>query len=213
MAEEAYEKLSLADFVSQLASARPVPGGGGASALVGSVGTALGHMVGSLTLGKKKYADVQEDIAALNERARLVQEKLMALIDRDAEVFEPLSRAYGLPSATEAEREAKERIMEEALISASAVPIEIMKACCEGIELLDEYAAKGTAIAISDVGVGAVFLRSALLGASLNVFINTKGMKDRAAADRLNKEADRMIEKYGTSAEHTYSAVAAKFRG
>ena len=90
-------KKTCEEFVEVLASNAPVPGGGGASALVGAIGMALGNMVGSLTVGKKKYADVQEDIIALKAKADALQKEFLTLIDRDAEMFEPLSRAYGLP--------------------------------------------------------------------------------------------------------------------
>jgi len=91
-----FSNQSYYDFIFALASNAPVPGGGGASALVGAIGMALGDMVGSLTLGKKKYADVQADIVQLKDKAGVVEQKLLSLIERDAEVFEPLSRAYGL---------------------------------------------------------------------------------------------------------------------
>ena len=92
------------EFVEVLASKAPVPGGGGASALVGAIGTALGNMVGSLTVGKKKYADVEEEMWELKKKADELQKELLHLIERDAEVFEPLSKAYGMPRETEEEK-------------------------------------------------------------------------------------------------------------
>ena len=89
------------EFVEVLASKAPVPGGGGASALVGAIGTALGNMVGSLTVGKKKYADVEEEMYALKAKCDTLQKELLALVEKDAEVFEPLSKAYGMPRNTE----------------------------------------------------------------------------------------------------------------
>ena len=153
----AFTQLSCEKFVEELASKAPVPGGGGASALVGAVGAALGNMVGSLTVGKKKYADVQEDILALKARTDKLQAEFLALVERDAEVFEPLSRAYGLPKDTPEQQAEKTRVMEAALKEACAVPLHIMEKCGEAIELHREFAAKGTALAISDVGVGVIF--------------------------------------------------------
>ena len=95
------------EFVEVLASKAPVPGGGGASALVGAVGTALGNMVGSLTVGKKKYADVEAEMYELKAKCDRLQAELLALVERDAEVFEPLSKAYGMPRATGEGREGK----------------------------------------------------------------------------------------------------------
>ena len=111
------------EFLEALASKAPVPGGGGASALVGAVGVALGNMVGNLTVGKKKYADVEADVRALDQRSEALRRKLEALVAADAEVFEPLSRAYGLPKDTEQQRSYKEQVMEQALNTACSVPM------------------------------------------------------------------------------------------
>ena len=171
------------EFVEVLGSKAPVPGGGGASALVGAVGTALGNMVGALTVGKKKYADVEEEMKELMAKATTLQDELLHLIERDAEVFEPLSKAYGMPRETEEEKAEKARVMEIVLKDACSVPMEIMEKCCEAIDLIVEFAAKGSALAISDAGVGAAFCKAALEGASLNVYINTKSMKNREYAE------------------------------
>jgi formiminotetrahydrofolate cyclodeaminase len=207
-----FSNLSCRDFVEVLASKEPVPGGGGASSLVGAVGMALGNMVGSLTLGKKKYADVQEDIAALKSKADAIQEDFLVLMQRDAEVFKPLSRAYGMPSGTEDERAAKERVMGEALKECCAVPLEIMKKCCEAIDLHKDFAAKGAAIAISDAGCGVICCKAALQAASLNVFINTKSMTDRKLAEENNRSANEMLLSYSKLADEIFENVAARFR-
>ena len=207
-----YTKESCRDFITVLASKAPVPGGGGASAMVGAVGIALGNMVGSLTLGKKKYADVQEDIIVLKEKSDSLQDKLLDLVERDAEVFEPLSKAYGMPTETDDEKAEKARVMEAALREACSVPLEIMELICETIDLHKEFAEKGTAIAISDVGVGVMFCRAALQGASLNVFINTKAMTDRAYADEINIKTNAMLDKYTVLAENIFEEVAARLK-
>ena len=207
----AFTQLSCEKFVEELASKAPVPGGGGASALVGAVGAALGNMVGSLTVGKKKYADVQEDILALKAKADKLQAELLNLVERDAEVFEPLSRAYGLPKDSPQELAERTKVMEAALKNACSVPLLIMGKCGEAVELHREFAAKGTALAISDVGVGVALCKAALQGASLNVFINTKAMTDRAEAERANARAEELLDKYTDLADEIYSAVAARF--
>lgn len=184
------------EFVEVLGSKAPVPGGGGASALVGAVGTALGNMVGALTVGKKKYADVEEEMKELMAKATTLQDELLHLIERDAEVFEPLSKAYGMPRETEEEKAEKARVMEIVLKDACSVPMEIMEKCCEAIDLIVEFAAKGSALAISDAGVGAAFCKAALEGASLNVYINTKSMKNRECAEELNRKCDEMLAVY-----------------
>ncbi|MFV0517794.1 MAG: cyclodeaminase/cyclohydrolase family protein [Aminipila sp.] len=201
---------SCEDFVTVLAGKNPVPGGGGASALVGAVGTALGGMVASLTVGKKKYASVEELMYLLKSKAEKLQKDLLELVEKDAEVFEPLAKAYGLPKNTEEEIAEKERVMEEALKLACSVPLEIMHKCCAAIELHGEFAEKGSKLAISDAGVGVAFCKAALQGASLNVFINTKAMKDREYAERINSTANYMLDKYVKIADNIYNAVYAK---
>jgi formiminotetrahydrofolate cyclodeaminase len=172
---------------------------------------ALGNMVGSLTLGKKKYADVQDDIIALKAKAGALQQEFFTLTARDAEVFAILARAYGLPKETAAEQAEKTRVMEAALKECSEVPLQIMKRCCEAIELHRDFAAKGTAIAISDVGCGVVCCKAALQAASLNIFINTKMMLDRGFAEDINSQANAMLGEYGQLADDIYINVAARF--
>ncbi len=203
---------SCAEFVSVLASKAPVPGGGGASALCGAVGTALGSMVGSLTVGKKKYAAVEAEIREYQARCGALQAELLALVEKDAEVFAPLAAAYGLPKDTEEQRLCRERVMEAALAAASEVPLMIMEKCCAAIVLMEQFAAKGSKLAVSDAGVGAALCRAALEGAALNVFINTKAMKDRARADALDARADAMLKDYCPRADKIYSAVARELR-
>lgn len=195
------------EFVEVLASKAPVPGGGGASALVGAVGVALGNMVGSLTVGKKKYADVETEMQELKAKCDQLQKDLLRLIERDAEVFEPLSKAYGMPRETEEEKAEKARVMAIVLKDACSVPMEIMEKCCEAIDLIAEFAAKGSALAISDAGVGAAFCKAALKGASLNVYINTKSMADRELAESLNAKCDKMLEDYTARADKIFDGV------
>ena len=199
------------EFVEVLASKAPVPGGGGASALVGAIGTALGNMVGSLTVGKKKYADVEEEMWELKKKADELQKELLHLIERD-EVFEPLSKAYGMPRETEEEKAEKARVMEIVLKDACSVPMEIMEKCCEAIEIIVEFAAKGSTLAISDAGVGAAFCKAALQGASLNVYINTKSMKNREYAEELNAKCDAMLEKYTKIADEVFESVLGRLK-
>ena len=116
-------------FLEELASKAAVPGGGGASALVGAVGTALGNMVGCLTVGKKKYAAVEPDLLALNEKAAALRVRLEGLVEADAEAFVPLAKAYSIPK----EDPAQAGIMAQALEAAAAVPLEIMECCCQAI--------------------------------------------------------------------------------
>ncbi len=199
-------------FTEVLASKAPVPGGGGASALVGALGTALGSMVGSLTVGKKKYAAVEEDIKGLMKQAEVLQAELLALVEKDAEVFAPLAAAYGMPKETKEEKAEKARVMELVLKDACSVPLEIMEKCCQAIDLHREFAEKGSVLAVSDAGVGVIFAKAALQGASLNVFINTGSMQDRAYAETLNEKAEKMLMEYTVAADEVYAKVYSQLK-
>lgn len=200
------------EFLEVLSSAEPVPGGGGASAAVGAFASALGMMVANLTVGKKKYADVEEEIIEIRSRLETLREELVTLTDKDAEAFEPLSRAYGLPKETQEQKEEKERVMEKALYEASIVPLQIMQTVSKVMELLKVLGEKGSRIAVSDVGVAVLFARAALEGASLNIYINTRLMKDREQAEKLNKESDDLITEARRLQEEIYAGVLAKIR-
>ena len=203
-----FAENSCTEFVELLASKSSVPGGGGASALVGAVGMALGSMVGSLTVGKKKYADVEADIISMMDKAAALQTDLLRLVDEDAVVFEPLSKAYSIPK----EDPNRVQIMDDALKLACTVPMEIMRACAKAIELQEEFANKGSVLAISDAGVGVVFCKAALQGASLNVFINTGSMADKGYAADVESEADSLLKKYCAMADEIYNSVVARLR-
>ncbi|MDR3364429.1 MAG: cyclodeaminase/cyclohydrolase family protein [Clostridiales Family XIII bacterium] len=200
-------QLACAEFAEILASNAPAPGGGGASAYVGALGIALGSMAGRLTGGKAKYKEVQGEIEALLQYADRLRLRLQELVAEDALAFAPLARAYGLPTGTDAEKRVKAETLEIALKAACDVPLAIMEACCEAIVLIGEFAEKGSKLAVSDAGAGAVFCKAALIGASLNVFINTKLMMDKSYAEALNAKASAMVAEYGGKADEIYEAV------
>ena len=189
-----FVEKSCVEFVEELASNAPVPGGGGASALVGAIGIALGNMVGSLTLGKPRYADVEADVLELKRQADTLQTHLLELVERDAQVFEPLSRAYKMPNTTPQEQAEKTHIMQTCLRECCAVPLEIMQCCADAIDLHGQFAQKGSAFAISDIGCGVICCKAALQAASLNVFVNTKLMTDRSYAEATNKRAQELLD-------------------
>ncbi len=198
---------SVTEFTEALASKAAIPGGGGASALVGAIGIALGDMVGELTVGKKKYADVEEDVRALMARAQELRVRLLSCVNKDAEAFEPLSRAYGIPK----DDPTRDEVMEKCLRDAAAAPLESLDLCCEAIELQREFAAKGSVLAISDAATGVVFCWSAMYGAAVNVKVNTKSMKDREYAEKINAHVDAQMAKYWPVAEKVYQDVYGRF--
>lgn len=203
-----FAELSTRSFTEVLASNEPVPGGGGASALVGAVGTALASMVGNFTTGKKKYAEYEPDIQRILSEADVLRNTLITQIDEDAKCFEPLSKAYGIPK----DDPKRDEIMEEALRLACSAPIEILKTAAKAIELHSELVVKGSTIMLSDVGVGVLCCKTALMGASLNIFINVRLMKDLEYADKLKNEVEELTDKYCALADKTYSEVFEKLK-
>ena len=194
---------SLDSFSAKLASAAPTPGGGGAAALAGALAVALGNMVGSLTVGKKKYADVEDRIIELNGMAEELRHKLLAQMDEDAKAFEPLAKAYGIPK----DDPARDETLEKCLHAAAEPPMNILRLSCEAMDLIAEYAEKGSRLVISDAGCAAAMAEAAIRSAALNVAINTRLMKDRDYAEKMNEELDALMAKYVPLAEETYETV------
>jgi len=199
--------LSCREFVEVLASNAPTPGGGGAAALIGAIGTALGNMVGALTVGKKKYADVEDEIRHLMQKTSELQAQLLDQIEADARGFEPLAKAYGI-SKDDPNRAV---ILENATLHACEVPVRIMELCCESLDAIAVFAEKGSRLAVSDAGCAAVAVKAALQAASLNVFINTKTLQDRERAVEVNQTCLAMLEKYSTLADRIFDTVKEGF--
>lgn len=195
-------------FLSELSSNAPVPGGGGASAAVGAFAAALGMMVTNLTIGKKKYADYEEEVKAVRDRLEDLRDQLIDLVDGDAVAFEPLAKAYSIPK----DDPERDTIMENALYEASVVPMSIMETVLAAAKELEILVEKGSKLAVSDVGVGILFAQAAIEGASLNVYINTKSMKDRERAAALDAKADAIIAEGAALKARIYDGVLAAIK-
>lgn len=207
------ERQILGEWLDTLASKAPVPGGGGASALGGALAAALGQMVANLTVGKKRYADVEEEMQQSLLTLNQLQKELQGLADQDAEVFAPLAAAYGMPTGTDEEKAQKDRVMEERLLAATLVPLHIMEKAAEVLDIVDVLEQKGSKMAVSDAGVAAQFARAALTGAVMNVYINTKSMKNREKAEELNTRADQLLTDGMKLADEIYGRVLNKLTG
>ena len=202
-----YKNLSLSDFSARLASEAPVPGGGGACALAGALGASLGAMVGNLTIGKKKYADVEPEMILLTEKAQVLSRRLLNAVDEDAAAFEPLSRAYSLPK----DAPDREDILEACLRRAADAPLRILRLCCEVIELQEQFAEKGSVLVASDAATGTVLAWGAVYGAAVNVKVNTKLMRRRDYADEVNREVDALVDEYWKRAEKVYEDIYGRY--
>jgi len=202
-------KMSCEDFASVLAAKQSVPGGGGAAAYVGALGVALGSMVGNYTSGKKSYAAHEEDIRRMLITAEDVRTRLVSLVNVDADAFYPLSQAYAIPK----DDPTRADVLESATKNAIVGPMEMMRQIASAIELLEEMGEKGSRMLISDVGCGALLCRAALEAASLNVFVNTKSLRDRAYAESIETECDELLAEWCPRAEVTATMVMDRIRG
>ena len=212
MGKEIFNELPVTEFTLQLSSKAPVPGGGGTAALVGALGAALGGMVANLTIGKPKYADVEDEIQELKVSAYRLQKDLLSLIEKDAEVFAPLAGAYRMASETEEEKAEKERVMQSCLKQASLAPLEIMEKCAETLLLLEKFAEKGSVLAVSDAGCGAVLSKAAMQAAWLNVRINIRIISDEKFASEIDARGRELLEKGLPLADRIYDSVAEKLK-
>ena len=199
---------SCENFSELLAAKISVPGGGGAAALTGSLGAALGLMVANFTVGKKKYAEFEDDIKIILMKVEKIRLELLELVDEDAENFAPLAEAYAIPK----ENPERDNILESALLNACKAPMKVIELCSQAVDFLNELLIKGSRLLISDVGCGAYLCVSSMKCAAMNVFINTSAMKDRIKAQELEARADELIEKYSTLAEDIASKVSVIIR-
>lgn len=179
---------------------------------MGAIGMALGNMVGSLTVGKPRYANAEPELRELMAQADVLQEELLGYVAADAVAFEPLSRAYGLPAGTDEEKARKAEVLEECLHDACVVPLDIMHACCRAIDLIERFAQVGSPLLVSDAGCGVACCRAALQAASLNVFVNTKLMRDDAFAAACEGNAHELLDTYLPRADALFSSVREQLR-
>ena len=198
---------NIDEYVKELGSKAPVPGGGGASAVAGALSAALAGMVCNLTVGKKSYIAVEDDVKRILEDMNKHMESFIRLSDKDAEVFYPLSQAYGFKPQNNEEKKLHEENMEKLLFNAAMVPLDIMKEAYAMLGAIDFLAKKGSKLAVSDAGVAVSMLRSAVCGAMMNVVINVKYMKDRIKAQNLLDEASELLENTMNKADIIYREV------
>ena len=183
---------TVKDFAQELAAKVPVPGGGGASALAGALAAALGSMAANYTVGKKNYAMYEEEVKDILKSTDALRLKLLDLIEEDAKAFEPLSKAYAIPK----DDPGREEALQEATLNAAYAPLDIMDACADVIDALDELLDKCNRLMISDVACGAILAGAALRAASFNVFVNTTSLTDRKKAEELEITAERLLDDY-----------------
>ena len=196
--------LSLNEFSEKLFSKEPVPGGGGASALVGALSVSLGAMAANLTLGKEKYAKYSDELNANLKKAEKLRLRLLELIEEDAVGFGEINKAYKV-------KPRDEELIEKALVSAATPPLKMMEAIKEVIDILIVFADKTSVLVVSDVGVGAKFAEAALKSAYLNVVVNVKLMKDEKTAAEIEEKADKLLH-YAKKADEVYENIVKQLK-
>lgn len=198
---------NTAQFTALLASDAPAPGGGSAAALSGSIGAALTAMVCALTAEKPQYAQHQEEILAIRQRAEELRLQFLDVMDRDTQAFLAVSGAFALPKATDQEKAARSAAIQAGLIQCTRTPLEMMALAAEALRLTASLLGRFNENAASDLGVAALSLRSGLQGAWLNVLINVGSLKDRALARELREKGEALLAEALPLADQIYSTV------
>ncbi|WP_313342039.1 cyclodeaminase/cyclohydrolase family protein [Sedimentibacter sp.] len=198
---------SCREFATLLASKIPAPGGGGAAALTAALGTALNSMVANFSIGKKKFIDCKDKHEKLLARGEALREKLVDLVDKDAELFEPLSKVYVMPSNTEEEKNKKEEVLQKCLKAACTAPMETLEYTYEGILMHEEIVNISSKNIISDVGVGVQCLKAALNSAYLNVLINLNSITDESYVTENKEKAEKILSDGNKIADEVYAKV------
>jgi formiminotetrahydrofolate cyclodeaminase len=195
------------DFADLLASKEAVPGGGGAAALVGALGVALNSMVANFSIGKKKFMDIEDKHRDIINRGYELKDELIELIDKDAENFLPLSKAYGIKAITDEEKADKEKVLQDALKVACSSPMNMVECIYESILLHEELVGISSKLIISDIGVGVQCLKAALYSAQLNVVINVNSIKDEEYTNEVREKTEVMVENGSRIADQVYAKV------
>jgi methenyltetrahydrofolate cyclohydrolase len=200
----------IEEFLDALASQAATPGGGGAAAIIGAMGAALVSMVCNLTIGKKKYAEVEADMRDVLVKAEALRQRLTNMIEDDAKAFDAVMGAYGMPKETDADKEARDRAIQAALKLATDVPLACARAAREVIDLAETASGKGNLNVISDAGVGVLAAYAALRSAALNVWTNARMITDRTFAEAKLKELNELLAGADAAMEQAYGTVKGK---
>lgn len=197
MAEKLLMKESCAEFTKLLGAKVTMPGGGAASALVGALGAALCSMAANFTVGNKRYIDAEPEMKSILERSEKLRVRFLELADEDAKAFPELSAAWKLPK----DYPNRKKIFTQASLNACKAPREMIKCCCEAMDMLETVMEKGNIMLISDVGCGVLLCEAAMNAAAMNIYINTSGLKDCQEARDIELEVDTLLADYLVKAD------------
>jgi len=197
-------------FLDQLASSAATPGGGSAAAIIGAMGAALVSMVCNLTIGKKKYTDVESEMKTVLDKTEVLRKKLTSMIQDDVKAFDAVMGAYGMPKETDADKAAREHAIQAALKLATDVPLACARAAREVIDLAAIASDRGNLNVISDAGVGVLAGYAALRSAALNVLTNARMITDKTFAAAKLKELNELLAGAEGATEKAYGIVKGK---
>jgi formiminotetrahydrofolate cyclodeaminase len=181
---------TVEDFLEELASDSPAPGGGSVAALCGALGAALVAMVCRLTVGKPKYAEVSDELRETMDQAESLRRQFIRLVDRDSEAFQAVMSAFRMPKESDEQKAARSKAIQEATRGAAEIPLEVHQRTVDLMQLASQAAEKGNVNSISDAGVAAEMARAAAGSAAMNVQINLGGLKDHGYVNRARKQLD-----------------------
>lgn len=179
------QDLTIKEFLEKTYGKDPVPGGGSVSALCGALAASLAEMVTALTIGRKKYADVEEEMLRYAPQMEMARRNFLDFIDRDAEAYQIVFDAYKLPKDTEEQQKTRHDQIQKATLHAALVPLQVAETAVNIMDVICQIGAKGNKNAVTDACVAMMCARTAALGAILNVRINLSGLDDREKAEEL----------------------------
>jgi formiminotetrahydrofolate cyclodeaminase len=204
------KQSAIDKFLDDLASQNATPGGGSAAAIIGAMGAALVAMVCNLTIGKKKYAGVEEEMKAVLTEAEALRHRLTGMVEDDVQAFDAVMGAYGMPKETDADKEKRSAAIQDALKLATDVPLRCCHSAREVIDLAAKASDKGNLNVISDAGVAVLAAYAALRSAALNVYTNAKMITDKSFADAKLRELETLLSGAEKATEDAYELVKGK---
>ena len=202
--------MNLVAFANETASESPAPGGGSISAYVGALGASLATMVANLSSHKKGWDDQWEYFSNYAQKGQTIKDELLKLVDEDTNAFNKIMNAFGLPKNSDEEKQARTQAIQDATLYATQVPLKTMQVCFSGYEIAQAMVEKGNPNSVTDAGVGALCIRTAIYGAYLNVKINASGLKDKIVAEKLVTDANAILQQSNTLEQEIIKATEAK---
>jgi glutamate formiminotransferase/formiminotetrahydrofolate cyclodeaminase len=202
--------FDLVAFANETASESPAPGGGSISAYVGALGASLATMVANLSSHKKGWDDQWEYFSMYAEKGQVIKDELLKLVDEDTNAFNKIMNAFGLPKNSDEEKQTRSKAIQDATLYATQIPLKTMQVCFSGYDIAQAMVEKGNPNSVTDAGVGALCIRTAIYGAYLNVKINASGLKDKIIADAMVLEATEILDKSNAKEQEIMIATLAR---